>query len=253
MLNKKGLTLIGLIILLILPLVIAQVEVDVVNPFYPKGVPLTLSIPCTNTGVYCSPSAVCKTTIINPDSIVLFNDYTMPRNGAVFEVSLNSSDTDTNGEYQFNVVCTDTTGTASRFLKFSISPNGEAPEITKGVLAILLLALLFTVFLFMIVGGFNAQDLSLKGFLWYGGYVVFIGITFIAWNLSLDYLTSAPFIISFFRILFLVALGVFFPALILGVGYMVITIVRDKELNRLIDRGLPEEEAYERVSRRHKR
>jgi hypothetical protein len=177
----------------------------------------------------------------------------MPRNGAVFEVSLSANDTSVNGEYQFNIVCTDVTGTASRFLRFTITPNGEEPNLTKGILVILLIILLFTIFLFMIVGGFRTDELSLKAFLWLGGYLVFIAITFIAWNLSADYLTSVSFMIAFFRILFLVVLAGFFPALIFTVGWIVIHVVKDKELQRLIDRGIPEDEAYERVSRRRRR
>ena len=88
------------LLLILLPSVVAQ-------PTYEQGTNITLSIPCTIDGEYCDAGTYCNTTIINPDQIVLFNNAGMTQNGAVFEINLSSSQTETLNDYEFNVACCD--------------------------------------------------------------------------------------------------------------------------------------------------
>jgi len=246
MLNKK--ILLMLIIFLVLPMVLSQLNVPVIisNPYYKQSKPATVPLPCTINGNYCSENATCKTTIINPYGVILVNNQYMTHNGAVFEINLTSNQTDINGEYQFNVVCSDNGNSMSRNLKFNVNPSGEAPDTGKGIIYIGLIVLLFILFIVLIIGGIQSEYIPIKAGLFLFAYLVFLGICFIAWNLSLDYLTSSPFLISIFKIIFYFLMYALFPILLFTIIYTLYMMFKIKAIQKMIDRGVPEDEAYER-------
>jgi hypothetical protein len=235
------------LIILILPFIQAQVNPSITsNPVYEQGKETTIPLPCTSNGNYCSANATCRTTIINPENTVLVNNYLMTKNDAVFEVNLSANQTEVNGEYQFNVVCADNGRSVSRFLKFYITPNGELPDTAKGIIYIGLLAVLFILFIIMIISGVNNEFVPIKTFMFLFAYIIFIGITFIAWNLSLDYLTSSPFLVSIFKWAFYVSLFALVPTILLSFIYMFYMIYQIKAIQNMLERGVPNDEAYER-------
>ena len=222
-------------------------QVIISEPVYEQSTDITISLPCTIQGDYCSANATCKTTIINPEAIVIINDESMVQNGAVFEIDLNSTQTSINGEYQFNVVCSDQGFSNSRFLIFHITPNGELMTEGKSMMYIALLVIFVMLFVLCIYGGYRFEMLPLKYALFLCAYILFIGVTFIAWNLSLDYLTSSPFLTSFFRIVWIVSMVGFFPLLLVMSFFTVWMMMQMNEIQNMIDKGIPSNEAYERV------
>lgn len=132
----KNTILLFALLLLILPIINAQTSF-LSEPYLKQNADTTLPLPCTIEGNYCSASAVCKTTIINPNNAVLYNNYTMSRNGAVFEINLTASDTSTLGKYQFNVVCADGANSASRFLNFNVTATGDSRGISLFLILVL--------------------------------------------------------------------------------------------------------------------
>ena len=128
---KLKLMMIVTLLFLILPFVSAQ------KIYVKQYEAVTIPLPCNINGEYCSPAAICKTTIIDPDKNVLFNNQTMSRNDAVFEINLSESQTVLTGDYQFNVVCSDAGKSSSRFLEFEVNPTGTGNGITLFVFLIL--------------------------------------------------------------------------------------------------------------------
>ena len=235
---------------MIIPLIYAQTPVITSNPVFKVNEAITIPLPCTINGNYCSVNATCKTTIIDPENNVLVNNQAMVHDDAVFTINLTANQTSIMGEYQFNVVCSDNGNSVSRFLKFYITPNGELPNIAKGITYIGLILLLFVFFAMSIYGGFRMDTIHFKMAFYLLAYLIFIGIVFISWNTALDYLTSTPFLISFFEILFYVSLYGFPFVLLFLVVMIIITTVQTKEIKRLIDKGLSNEEAYSRAKKR---
>jgi hypothetical protein len=103
---------------------------------------VTLTLPCIVQGNYCSASAICNTTIVDPNNLILLNGITMTRNGAMFEINLTAAQTSVLGEYQFNVACVDGSRSGSRFLKFYSTPTGDGRGL--GLFLILAFASLIT-------------------------------------------------------------------------------------------------------------
>ena len=232
--------LIAIILVVMMPLVVAQ-------PVYERETNVTLSIPCTVDGEYCGAGTVCNTTIINPEQEVLFNNAGMTQVGAVFEIDLSASQTDTNGEYEFNVACCDGNDCFSKSLTFVITPNGEIPTTAKGILYVGLLVVFLIFFGLCLYGGKEAKGVVGRSAFYLVAYLFVIGIVFLAWNLSLDYLTSAPFMASFFRIIFLFLMYALFPLLMVLTFYTMWMMKKIDVIQKMIDKGIPEDEAYGRT------
>lgn len=237
--NKYTYLLIALVILIVTPLIVAQ-------PVFKQNEATTLSIPCTIDDNYCSANAICLATIINPNGDVLINNNTMIINEAVAEINLTANQTEVNGEYEFTLVCTDAGETNDKTLTFWITPNGEIPSTAKGIIYIGLFFIFVLFLILSIVWGGKVEHIAMKWGLYLLAYLLFIGITFIAWNLSIDYLTSTPFIISFFRILWLVSMIAFFPLIIISFIYMLWMIRKIDVIENMLEKGMPIDEAYER-------
>lgn len=242
--NLLKISVFVLMIFLVLPIAIAQ------SPVYEQNEDITLSIPCTINGSVCSVSSVCSCTIINPESLILINNQNMVKNGGVFEINLTSNQTSVNGQYELNVVCSDLGNSNSKFLTFSITPNGEIPTTAKGILYAGLIILFTFFFALSIYGAMTTNNIILKMTLYLVAYLLLIGTMFISWNLSLDYLTSSPFLIAFFRILFYFLLIALFPTILVLFIYMMYMMTQISTIQSMLDKGVPIDEAYEREVKR---
>lgn len=127
----------------------------------------------------------------------------------------------------------------------------EGDQITTGgaILNIGLLIVLTIFFIACIIGlKFSNKlwaSIGLLGF----AYLILMTIFFVAWAITDNFLETDTFLEGFFSIGFYALTIAFFPfifGLIIWGIYMMITI---KEIRTMIDKGIPEEEAYERKVR----
>lgn len=176
-------------------------------------------------------------TITAPDSTTLVNNQPMTHYNSFMNYSFNL--TTQAGQYNYFL-----NNYSNSFL---VTPNGE--EATSGK-AIFYIGLLFVLIVFLVLIAFSFVKfdnlLNRVGMLGLG-YLVLIAITFIAWNMSRDFLTSSPFTISMFWILFLVLMVGAFPLLIGGFAWYIIMLFQIKEIQHMMDKGMDGEEAQRRV------
>lgn len=233
-------TLFTLFTMYTIPTIVAQ-------PVFKQNTNVTLSVPCTINGVVCSGGATCDGTVLNPDGDILYNDVVMTQNGAVFDLNLTDVDTSTNGEYQLSVSCTQGGKSSSKVLIFFVTPNGEIPTTAKGILYGALLFIFVLLFIIALYKGMEADSIVLKSALLLTAYLMLMGVTFMGWNLSADYLTSAPFLTSFFRVLWLILMYGLFPIIIILTFYTLWMLRQMDIIQNMIDKGMPVDEAYERT------
>jgi hypothetical protein len=241
--NRKELYLVT-VVMTFLFLALANAQ-----PVFKQNQATEINIPCTINGAICSPSAQCQLSIIYPNGTVMVNLQNLTQNAGVFSYPLPSNLTSALGEYEMPVTCCDGSACGVRHLTYTITPNGEIASTGKGILYVGVLAVLFIFFIICVYFGLQMEIIALKTFLLLFGYILFIGITFIAWNLSIDYLTSAPFLIVVFKWVFYFFLVAFFPTLLVAVIYTLYMMTQIDAIKNMIDRGMPEDEAYERTVR----
>ena len=248
--SKLSKLLILVVIMLVIPMVAGQTSQPniISEPVYTLNENATIRLPCTIDGRYCNENVTCFATIINPDADIIHNNASMFRNNAVFEINVTDSDHDTNGEYQFNVACSDDAGSSvSRFLNYDVTPSGEKVTTGKGMLYISLLLILVVLFVLTLIGGFKSEQIVMGSAFWLSSYLIFVALTFIAWNISADFITTSPYLTAFFRMLFIVASIGLFPVMLILTFYTVYMMIQIKSIQKMIDKGIPSDEAYERT------
>ena len=153
------------------------------------------------------------------------------------------------GSHAFFIRCTkELSGWASG--TFKVTPNGEEPTEAK---AIFYIGLLFILVVFLLIGIYGfvvAEEIWTKTAALGINYLLLMAISFIAWNMSNDFLTSSPFLIAFLRIIFWFFILAFFPFLILLFVYGFWMGIQIDEIKKLQDQGFDPEEAADIVKKR---
>lgn len=204
---------------------------------------------CVNLVQTCSNcSAVNITSIILPNSTIAVSDVEMTKSGTYYYYSY--CNTSLNGIYIVTGVGDPDAEVEVWNYDFKITPNGE--EITEGK-AIFYIGLLITLIFFLILSIYSFvrfDNLLCRVGMLGLSYLLLIAITFIGWNMASDFLTSSPFLIAMLRIFFWVLIVGLFPLLIGGFAYYLLMLFKIKEIERLLQKGIPYDEAEERYRRR---
>jgi hypothetical protein len=184
-------------------------------------------------------------SVRSPSSSVVLTNKAMTKQGVYFNYS-NFCSTNFTGQYIVSGDCDSVSWTYD----FFITPNGEQSSVGSsimyiGLLVILVLFLVVCIYWFMETDNLLVKVGSL-GF----GYLLLIAITFIAWNMASDFLTSSAFLVEMFRITFFVLVIGLFPLLLGMFAYYTIMVFKIKEIERLMGKGFDEKEASERVNGR---
>jgi len=201
---------------------------------------------CVNLIQTCSNCTYSNiTSVIYPNSSVALSNAEMSKAGTYYSYSF--CDTDLNGIYLVTGFGDPDASTETWTYDFEITPNGQVASIGSAIFYIGLLIVL-VVFLVGCVTLFMENDhlLAKVGFLGLG-YLLLIAITFIAWNMAVDFMTSAPFVVAMFRILFFVMIAGTFPLLIGAFAYYFFMLFKIKEIERLMGKGFTMDEARRRT------
>lgn len=193
-------------------------------------------------------SFVNVTSIVYPNSSYSVLDYSMSKSGTSY--SYDCFNVTKNGKYIYNTLG-DPSGTLKvQPVSFYATPNGESSSSGTATLYIGLIVVLL-VFLILTIYSFVKFDNLLNRVGMIGlMYLFFLAISFIAWNMASDFLTSSPFLVDMFRILFFVLISLAVPLFIGGLVWYFLMLWKIKEIERLMEKGLPEWEAVERANRK---
>ena len=190
------------------------------------------------------------TSIIYPNSTKLILDVNMTKRGT--EYNYTYCFPNMSGKYLVNGVGDlggDYTVWAYTIL---LTPNGEEPSTPK---LLFHYGSIFILFLFLMgsaIGMVKVNDPKGTFALYWVSHLLLVAITFMLWNGSINFLTSAPFVISFFKIIFWVSIITILPMIMLSVAWMIYVLATCKEVESLIDRGSTEEDAMEKVGRKRR-
>jgi len=245
----KNLNSVGIILILTFLIIIfsnfvsaTQITLGTVE----KGSDISLMQTCGN----CSFNNISY--IVYPNKTIEILNIAMTKNGVSFYYDSGDAYTQDFGKHD---ICGfgDVSGVITTWCyDYFVTPNGEEVSSGKSIFYIGLLAVLI---FFMVLGiyAFVSFDGLLSRVGMFGiSYLILIAITFVGWNMANDFLTSAPFIASFLRILFFVLTIGVLPLVIGGFAWFVIMAFKVKEIQRLMDRGFSMDEAERRQGKKYK-
>lgn len=173
-------------------------------------------------------------------------------NGWDHEVSLSSGNFSDLGQHAFYIWCNNSYLGGEAKGTFIVTPTGEEGTTSKAIFYIGILFLLLILFIASIYGASASEQLWTKTGLGGVAYLLMVAITFIAWMMSANFMTTAPFMIEFLRIAFIVLTVAIFPVLIGLFCYGFWMMMRIDEIKKLQEQGYSDTEAAEKVKNRRK-
>jgi hypothetical protein len=234
--------IIGIIIFISLQYVNAETQIQTLGTFK-SGETVTLVQNCL-TSSYSNISR-----IIYPNGTFALDTQTvMVKNGD--DYSYNFSNTDSMGQYIVYGLC-DESGTKTNWVyDFQITSSGKETTISDSVFYIGVLIILI-VFLILAL----LKITSNENYAWVIGYAslsyfLLLSILFIAYQISLNFLTLIPYISTILYIIFFITLILMLPLFIIGVIYLLSKIASEKGINELVEIGYSKEEAHKMKKRK---
>lgn len=185
-------------------------------------------------------------SVEDPESVLILDGSPTSIQAGYLNFTLNSSQTSQNGIYNVFLVG-DGADPFYHSGQIVITPNGEVPTEANAIFYIGLLVILIFAFGLIVYFGVTTDNVVVKTFSVGFGYLFAMAISFVTWNMAADFLTSSPFLVDFLRILFLTLMIGFFPFILVLFCYGVYMMLTLKEIQAMVERGIPESEAAERT------
>jgi hypothetical protein len=209
-----------------------------------KDDPFNITAICYTASGFCNGLTDCTLTIVSPSSNILINNQPMDWQTTFYTYQID--DTSLSGEYTGTIMCN---GINSKFLNFNfqVTPTGDVPTTAKGILYAGILIILVILFVIALYGGSQTESIVIKSSCWLGAYLMMIGISFVSWGLTRDYLSSANFLGGFFKITFYVLMYGLFPLILILTFYTLWMMKQIDVIQNMIEKGIPIDEAYERT------
>lgn len=206
---------------------------------FAEGDHLDLKVYCNQ--INCSGAPQCNMTVSTPNSTVFINQEEATYLTAFY--SYNFTIPQVSGSYDYNLFCSDENSFSS---SFEVTPNGELPTTAKAFFYLGLLGLLIF-FLCLIFWAHIRDQSELARFWWFSFmWIPIWAILFIGWSMSRDFLTSGGAITSIFWWAFLI-IGIIYPFyLLVLVLYTFYYVYKQKDVQRLVNRGFSLEDAQAR-------
>lgn len=219
---------------------------------FKQGTDVDIKLNCVNNGSSCSASTICNITIMNPSMTLIIDNQQMTNNINYHNISLNSTHLEFNGEYEWQMYCNDSGTTGTGTGNFLVTPNGSVPSTAQGVMYSFLMVICIIILAFCIYGGiiirgdneFQMGKLVsinvgkyIKMGLFFLSYLFFIFVSYLAWQISTNFLwISAGSVV--FRLIFITLWIALAPLFIAFVVIALVKWVIDIKLEKLAKRNL---------------
>lgn len=227
--------------LLILPIVQSQDMQSLGNQFK-KGECVNLVQTCNNC------TYVNVTKVLYPNSTIAVSSLAMTKEGTFYSVQF--CNTNETGTYIYNTLGDPDGILVTQPVSFEVTTTGTASTIQNSIFYFgLVLIMIF--FIGLAIFTFARFDNLLNRIGMLGViYLLIIAISFIGWQMSTDFLSSYSFITSMMYYIFFILMIGFFPMVIGGFAFYVLSVLRINEINRLMEKGFSLEEAEHRTRRK---
>ena len=168
---KKGILVLSLIILLALPLILADTDTNDVDDSFQINTLVDYKKPCFNNGTYCSAATTCNYTIYNPDNTILLDNNQSTNQVSFYNISFVVNDI---GNHKVDMTCCDGGRCGAETLYFEVTGSGF-----NNIIGFYALILIFSIGVMTL--GFWKQDapiviLGSFGLYFLGIYILYNGL-----------------------------------------------------------------------------
>lgn len=201
----------------------------------------------------CNNCTYCNITKITNQNGTFLRNLTMQQDGTSYNYTLNSTYTQVLGLYDWWYTCGNSNDVATGYITFDVTTSGNQNSLVSIIFYIAGLGVLI-IFLGLCFYSFVKFDNLLNRVGMIGiAYLIFIAISFISWQMCLDFLTQYSFITQMMNITFIVLFIGAIPLFIGGLIFYLYMLSQIKEINNYMKKGMSQDEAEERVKHRRKK
>lgn len=205
---------------------------------------------CNLEGLPCDNSFQCNLTIQTPSQTLLIVDGNMSKDQSQYNYTLTSSQTSQLGIYRSEVCCNNNTDGACNVFYYEITRSGSTQTTSQSIMYVSLLLTTIILFIICLYGAFiingkNEFDVGgklltinfnkyIKQGLYFASYLFLIFISWIAWQISDQFLILEIGDVIF-RWIFLILWIFLLPVFIAFVTVSIIKWVLDMRLDKLVN------------------
>lgn len=207
---------------------------------------------CTlGNGLICDNTFTCNFTITYLlDSSILINNQQANKIGVIYYITLNSSQTTNNGDYEVNINCNNGTIGGKNTKYFTITPTGQAFDIPLAIIISIIGTFLVFILVFLIGMFFRSSSTSIKIAYFNIIYLVCLSILFLVWYVAANFLYIIPFLGNFLYYSWLIMMILLLPEIIISIGIMLISNLNATKQKRLTGMGYGANESQRFIKRR---
>lgn len=203
---------------------------------------IDLKVQCILNGTFCSGSAACNLTLNYPNNSIYINNQPMTNQISFYNYTL--GDSSVLGNYPCSATCCDGIycGT-NQDCSFEITPSGLESSIANALYyfgALFIFILLFSGSIYLI---WKSNKPWLKLLFTSSAYLVFIALSFIAWQISVNFITTILFIQTILYFIWFIGLILFLPFIFISGLWLLDMASKEKDIQKKIGMGYSENEA----------
>ena len=228
--------------------------ISCVSAGYRSGDELTLKVPCYNNGTYCSTSATCNISVLDPSGNSIVSNAIMSNNVSYHNLTLTPAQTiGINGDWKYDVTCCDGGLCDSDSEEFRLTPNGDELTTSWAIFYFVVVLLLISLVIGCTFGFFKLRELWQKNLFFYFVYFSTIVLDYVLYSGAYNYFWTVSFIATFFKWLMIIKLILLFPLLILNFIWIAWLMVTITPIKRMMKRGEVYDRSYSSQIRRDMR
>ena len=174
--------------------------------------------------------------------------------GHIFDYSFNLNGTNFTslGEYQAKFQCNSSSlGGGTEFF-FIVNNYGEELSTAHSIKFNSAMFFMMILFIMAMMGIFGIENVIGKFACYWIAHILFVVGTFSMWQFNFGYATKFVGLAGTWKVLFYVGIFSMLPMMILSIAGLISYWAMDKNVQKLIDKGMPEGEAYRRQGRKFK-
>jgi len=196
----------------------------------------------------------CSFGLIGKNGIPIYQVPDVTPTGYVFIVNVDGGNFSQLGSYHQGINCQTDDGSAGGVKTSSFEVNGYGEQLDTAHSIKFNSAMLFMMILFLLAlaGIFGFENITGKFACYWIAHILFVVGTFSMWQFNMGYTTTFTGMAGVWKVMFYVSTIAMLPMMIMSIAMMIVYYTTGKEVQRLIDKGMPEAEAYRRQGGKYK-
>lgn len=197
-------------------------------------------------------SVSCIFYLADDSGAVIYYSHVPYNSPGYFGLTISGGNFSRLGHYGYGTNCNSSIMGGSTVSFFEVSPSGYEATTGRAIIDIGLLLMLLCFFIIVICLFISFDNLLNRVGMIGLGYLLLIAMTFIGWQLANDFLLSAPFIVIFLRLLFIILIICALPLFMGAIAWYFLMLFKIKEIERLMGKGMSYNDAERRQRRKYR-